>query len=424
MEVRMIVGLMAIASLVSACQNQNKFTTSSVQNAQSATPQCAQSAIKNEFIVKWTDGHYSVEKSENVDVFVEKFANPQSEKIDSIEYNYRVTLVEPTAKDVSAASVSGTTNPATDWGQTVTGADQVWSQNILGDGITVAVVDSGVDVYHKQISANVLTNPAECAASIDAGVDRDGNGIAGDCYGYDFANNSPHVEKVPSPHGTHVAGIIAADHTNGPMKGMAPKAKILATNFFTVDSQGNLGGDLGSAIKAMQYAVKRGARIVNASWGGGYCTTSLQSAISDLNSAGVMFVVAAGNDGQNIDNYASYPAGFAYPNQITVAASTVNDLQASYSDFSFNLVHLAAPGTDIYSTFPGNQYQYLSGTSMAAPVVSGAAALVWSARPNATVAQVRQALIQSVDSGPFAVISKGRLNVKKAVSWIQQNVSQ
>jgi subtilisin family serine protease len=133
---------------------------------------------------------------------------------------------------------------------------------------------------------------------------------------------------------------------------------------------------------------------------------------------GVVFVNAAGNSGLSLDEYPEYPAAYGLPLQITVAASTSRDYMAAYSNYSYKLVNIAAPGDSIVSTFPGNMTKSLSGTSMATPFVAGAAALLKGARPNATPSDIKNALLNSVDSAPVEVSSRGRLNVAKALQEI------
>jgi subtilisin family serine protease len=141
-------------------------------------------------------------------------------------------------------------------------------------------------------------------------------------------------------------------------------------------------------------------------------------------------MVAAGNGdkygrGINIDLYPEFPAAFSFPGQITVAASSQSDFMTEWSNNGFQLVSLAAPGTDILSTITNNQTAYFDGTSMATPFVSGAAALLWSAKPNATAAQIKAALLQSVDVSAgheFKVLSRGRLNVLKALEKLRTMV--
>ncbi|RYZ76013.1 MAG: alkaline serine protease, partial [Proteobacteria bacterium] len=219
-----------------------------------------------------------------------------------------------------------------------------------------------------------------------------------------------------SGHGTHVSGVIAADSSAGTIRGLAQGAKILPLDFMTNDGSGNIS----DAIRAMYYAASQGAKVINASWGGAPCSSTLQKAITDIGAQGVLFVAAAGNSGVDIEAEPEYPAAFGLPTQITVGASTSNDRMAIFSNYSYSLVNIMAPGVGIWSTYPGNSTQSMNGTSMASPFVAGAAAVLFGARPNATPQQVKSALLASVDAGPFQVETRGRLNLRKALIEIQK----
>ena len=165
----------------------------------------------------------------------------------------------------------------------------------------------------------------------------------------------------------------------------------------------NGGGYTSDAIRAINYATMErtqygvNVRVINASWSSSLSDAGLNAAIQAAGNAGILFVAAAGNSASNNDVTPQYPANAGLANVVSVAASDSNDQLAAFSNYGANTVNLAAPGVDIYSTLPGGKYGYLSGTSMATPEVAGVAALAWAADPNATVAQVRSALLQGVD---------------------------
>jgi subtilisin family serine protease len=228
--------------------------------------------------------------------------------------------------------------------------------------------------------------------------------------------NSPQA-AAPADHATHVAGVIGANQ-GGQVTGMAPQSQIMGVSF--MDTSGT--GTLGNAILALQYAAQHGAKIINNSWGGPGCMATFQSAMQDLSNQGILLMVAAGNDGADLSQSPTYPAVFNLPNQITVAASQENNYMATFSNSSWTLVHLAAPGQDIYSTVTGASYAFMSGTSMATPFLTGAAAVLMGAVPNATPAQIKAALLAGVDSGPFRVVTQGRLNLQKALQQLQSAV--
>ena len=304
------------------------------------------------------------------------------------------------------------------WGLTKIDAADAWNVSTGSKNVVVAVVDTGVDYTDSDLAANIWTNP-------NAGAD----GFQGDVHGYDFVNNDGNPMD-DNGHGTHVAGILGAVGNNAQGGvGVDWSVSIMPLKF--LNSQGT--GYLSDAIRAINYATMErtqygvNVRVINASWGGSESSAALQSSIQAANDAGILFVTAAGNSGTNNDTTAQYPANYAAPNVISVAATDQNDKLASFSDYGPTTVDLAAPGVSIYSTVPGNKYATYSGTSMATPYVSGVAALCWAADPDATVAQVRTALLQGVD--PLAglsgkMVSGGRLDAYKTLELIEADVPQ
>lgn len=403
--------LLAVVSILvlASCGNQKSTTSVFPDNGSLDSRSCAGKAIQNKFIVQWESGQFSVESAANAQEFTKNFLEPQLENIRFVEFDRQLQL----EKSVEVR-VMGTTDS---WGQDKVSARNVWSQGVYGQNVKVAIVDSFVDVTHPQIQPRIAVNSAETPNN---GVDDDGNGVVDDYYGASFVS-IPSNSPTPSSHGTHVAGVIAADSRYGSVEGVAPQAQIIPAQFIANDG----GGSLGDAVLALQYSANRGAKIINASWGGAPCVDSLRNTFLEMQNKGVLVVVAAGNDGRDIDLYPEYPASFNLSTQITVAASSVSDVMTSWSNSGFQLVHVAAPGEHILSTVPNNSTAYMDGTSMAAPFVSGAAALLWSARPNATALQIKSALLQSVDiyaGREFKVNTRGRINVEKALQVLKQLV--
>ena len=281
-----------------------------------------------------------------------------------------------------------------------------------GNGSTiVGVIDSGVDYSHPDLAANIWTNPGEVAGD---GLDNDVNGYVDDVRGWDFANrdNDPMDDNG---HGTHVAGTIAAAGNNGTgVTGVNWNAKVIPLKFMNAGGSGYLS----DAVAAINYATalkQRGVniRVTNNSWAGGGYSSVLYDAIRQHNDAGVMFVAAAGNSGQNVDTTPSYPSAYNLPNVVAVAATDRTDVLGSFSNYGATQVDLAAPGVSITSTAPGGGYATLSGTSMAAPHVAGAAALGWAYNPGSSVQAVRSALLTGVDKVAALtgkVVTGGRLN--------------
>jgi subtilisin family serine protease len=358
-------------------------------------PTCTSTAtdtIPTSFIVEWENGKFSVEKSENIELFKKKFITPKLDQIKKVEFNREIKLDD---RAYRLEKVSASAAAAKNWGQSLIRASTAWEQGIKGKGVTVAIVDTAVDHSHPQLKSRMVA-------------------------GWDFVENLPKA-TTPHSHGTHIAGVIGGEE-GGEVEGLAPEAQLMGVSF--MDAEG--AGSLGDAIKAMNFAAEHGAKIINNSWGGSSCSPSMKSAMQALDSKGVLLLVAAGNDGSDIEYSPTYPAAFNLSNQITVAAGNVFDAMAGFSNDSFKLVHLAAPGDTIYSSVPldvdPSGYANMSGTSMATPFVSGAAALLLSLRPAATPAQLRQALLASADVKSYRVLTRGRLNIENAITEIKKLV--
>jgi len=304
-------------------------------------------------------------------------------------------------------ALANPTNPGAD-----IHAVAAWDINTRAANIVVAVIDSGIDYTHPDLSANMWRNPGEIPNN---GIDDDNNGYVDDVYGYDFGDDDadPYDDNG---HGTHVAGTIGAVGNNAiGVTGVAWNVRLMALKF--LDDQGS--GTEADAVRAIDYAIRMGARIINASWGGYGYSTILAQAISRAERAGVLFVAAAGNETNNNDTTPCYPASYPNSNIIAVAATDANDNLAWFSNFGPRTVHIAAPGDSILSTWPNGQYRYLDGTSMAAPHVSGAAALLWALHPDWSYRQVKDQLLQSVDvlsSLQGKILTGGRLNLAKALA--------
>lgn len=208
----------------------------------------------------------------------------------------------------------------------------------------VAVIDTGVDINHPDLQADIWTNPGEIAGN---GKDDDGNGYVDDVHGWDFLHHDNSVFDAADgdEHGTHVAGTIAASSNNGlGITGIAPNVKIMPLKFLGPD-----GGSTADAISAIDYAAKMGVKISNNSWGGSDNDQALKDAIERSN---MLFVTAAGNDGKNIDSNPDYPASFTSPNIISVAAIDNTGKLADFSNYGTRGVDIAAPGVSILSTVP------------------------------------------------------------------------
>ncbi len=298
------------------------------------------------------------------------------------------------------------------WGMSAINAPGAWDINTGSSGVTVAVVDTGIEYTHPDLAANIAINAAEVPSN---GLDDDQNGFVDDVYGYDFINNDANPMD-DNFHGTHCAGTIGAVGNNGVgVVGVAWNVKLLPVKVLS----GTGSGSIATVAAGINYAVSRGVKIVSMSLGTSSYSQTLEDAVKNAKQHGTLIVAAAGNSGQNSDLYPLYPAASTQDNVISVAASTQTDGLASFSNFGANSVDLAAPGVNIFSTTLSQGYTYASGTSMATPHVAGMAAILTSVNSSLTYADIKSALLRGVDtSAAFSgkMTSGGRANLYRSLT--------
>lgn len=287
-------------------------------------------------------------------------------------------------------------------------AREAWKDTKGSQKVIVADIDTGIDYNHEDLGINLWRN---------------GKDKHGDIVGYDFIHND-NLPFDDHMHGTHTAGTIGAAGGNGKgVIGVSPNVTLMALKFLS----GEGSGTTADAIRAIDFAVQNGAKILSNSWGGPKedDNQALLDSVNRAKDKGVLFVVAAGNESSDNDtDKASYPAAFNTENMISVAATDRSDKLAYFSNVGKKSVHLAAPGVKILSTIPGDAYKEASGTSMACPHVAGAAALVWSKHPEYNFKQVKEALLNTVDpleTLKDKTITGGRLNIEKALKYTSSN---
>jgi len=290
---------------------------------------------------------------------------------------------------------------------------EAWEKTKGSKEVIVAVLDTGVDYRHSDLQDNMW------------------NGAVN--YGYDFAGDDDgNNDDNPMPdepydekghyHGTHVAGTIGAvgNNDNG-VSGIAQNVSIMAVKVFRPNGYG-YSSDIMEGLDYVAQKVDEGENIVaiNASYGGGGGSQddAVNDAIKKLGEKGVVFCAAAGNDGKDIDSDPMYPASYDASNIIAVAASDQDDKLASFSNYGKKSVDVSAPGTNILSTYPDDQYAYLNGTSMATPNVAGSVALIASLYPDSTVDERKAMILDNVDKkDDFTdkVLTDGRVNINQAL---------
>lgn len=346
-------------------------------------------------------------KSDNVEKVIQELnSNP------AVEYaqpNYDIELFD-TIQDVRFSEQWNLLNN----GQPVNGEYGIYGKDInvlpawdITEGnstIVVGVLDTGIDISVNDLKDNIFINTGEIPGN---GLDDDNNGYVDDVYGWDFVNKDNSIFDADNldAHGSHVAGIIASSANEYGIRGVAPKVRVLPLKFIS----GNTG-KTSDAIEAIDYAVKMGVKIINCSWGGSDYNPALKDVMENSNA---IFICAAGNSGKNLDSSPVYPACFNLSNTITVGAVDNKGEVASFSNYG-SKVHVAAPGVGILSTLPGEKHGLLSGTSMAAPHVAGAAALINSCDTSLNIYDIKARLLRNVTKSmnlSDKIATSGRLNV-------------
>lgn len=285
--------------------------------------------------------------------------------------------------------------------------------------VIVAIIDTGIDINHQELHDAIWTNPGEIDGD---GIDNDGNGYVDDIHGWNFySNNNKVFSGSEDSHGTHAAGTISASRGSYGITG------ITDNNYVKIMPLKALGGKEGvgspdAVIKAVKYAEEKGASICNLSMG----TTGYSEELAQtMKNSHMLFVVSCGNGGvsglgYNTDVYPVYPASLPYDNIISVANILFDGTLSKDSNYGAASVDIAAPGTYILSTIPDNSYGYMSGTSMAAPMVTGVAAMLYSYRTDISLADVKTIILNSsrkLDTLSGKVVSGGLLDAYSALNW-------
>jgi subtilisin len=291
-----------------------------------------------------------------------------------------------TGQTLARASDLGGVN----WGLDQVNAVDAWARGYTGQSVVVAVVDTGVDYRHTDLDANLWRNSDEIFGNR---VDDDNNGFIDDVLGWDFVggDNNPYDWNG---HGTHVAGTIAAENNGFGITGVAPNAKIMPVR--VLDASG--AGSLSTVAEGVRYAADNGADVINLSLGGEYPSRDVNAAVQYAEARGSVVVMAAGNTGGRVPGS---PARLAQQQGIAVGAVNRSRQMPSFSNRAGRtpLKYVVAPGVDVTSTVPNNSYASYSGTSMATPYVSGAAALTLSANPSLAPNQVEAVLTGTASPG-------------------------
>lgn len=300
-------------------------------------------------------------------------------------------------------------------------ATDAWDISRGSDHVIIAFLDTGIDYSHPDLIGNIWINSAE---DPNNGIDDDGNGKIDDRRGWNFVNNN-NDPMDDAGHGTHVAGITGAvGNNNIGIAGVMWNVRLMPLKMLDANGEGTISDE----IAAIDYAMAKGVKVVNSSFTGSEFSNAEFDIINSANNAGMLFVSAAGNGGDdgigdNNDITPQYPANYKLPNIISVAATDQNDRRALFSNYGFDSVHVAAPGENILSTFPSaivtSGYKYETGTSMSTPIVSGLAGLLYSYYPSFNYSQIRGTILHYVDILPDlqgVIRTGGRINAYRSLS--------
>lgn len=332
--------------------------------------------------------------------------------------------------DAESSVVMNDPNIPQAWGLEKTLANKAWSVSQGDKGIVVAVIDTGADVNHEDLSNNIWTNPGETGldkngkdkASND--IDDDGNGFVDDVHGWNFVSNNNSLTDNHG-HGTHVSGIIGAEAGNNKgIAGISPKVSLMQLKYF--DPKVPNTDNLKNTIAAIKYAIKMKVNIINYSGGGTEYSKEEFEAVQEAQKNGILFVAAAGNERSNSDHNKYYPADYGLTNIISVTAIDPSTEVLPSSNYGIQTVDIAAPGQGILSTLPNNNYGTMTGTSQATAFVTGAAVLFMAHRKVNEPEKIKEYILSTGDSQSSLLAktkTSKKLNLFRVLTSLDTGVS-
>lgn len=316
------------------------------------------------------------------------------------------------------------------WGLKKSDAARAWKVTHGSKNVLVAVIDTGIDVYHEDLKANLWVNAGETGLDKNGkdkatnGVDDDKNGFIDDVNGWNFVSSNSDLTDNHG-HGTHIAGIIGAQAGNQKgISGISPEVSLMIIKYY--DPKVTNTDNLKNTINSINYAIKMGAQIINYSGGGTDYSQEEFDAVKKAEKNGILFVAAAGNERSNSDQFHYYPADYKLSNIISVTALDPSKEILSTSNFGIETVDIAAPGQNIISTLPGNAYGFMTGTSQATAFVTGAAVLVKANKTDFKFDDIKKYILSTGDASPTLALktrTSRSLNLFKALTVLDQGMS-
>ncbi|MBC7741332.1 MAG: S8 family serine peptidase [Bdellovibrionaceae bacterium] len=363
----------------------------SASDSSETTSKCQKAKVANQYIVHWKNSKPTLVDSNHAI----KIQKNQKAKVRLIEPNYRLIHAQQITPEYFE-SQGPQVSRATQFFHDIIHSDAAWSQGFYGQGIRVAVVDTGVSTEHPVLRSRLNINELELRRGPNK-LDDDGNGLIDDVFGWNFVTNqSRQIDE--SGHGTAISGIITGDKNN-PSLGIAPQAQIIPIDFMN-----EAGGTEFHAQQALTYALARGAKIINNSWSTN-CSELLRESFAEWSQQNVIFVNASGNSPIDVSENDFTPSSFIAPNIVNVGSSDEHGHRSNFSGFG-RTVTLYAPGEFVPVIFPSSGWdetKSTSGTSFSAAMVSGAAALLWNAFPQATGPEIINLLHDGANQEPSEI---------------------
>ncbi len=367
---------------------------------ESSVPSCQRTKLENQHIVHWKNFSITLERLDPQQF--NHFSKKNRLEIEFIEPNY--FIAKSSAAFATKSEDLAFIRPASTVHDMIY-TPYLWQRGFQGQGIVIAIIDTGINLNHPQLINRLEIHPIESQYGKN-GIDDDNNGYIDDIFGWNFVSQQSETTDEHG-HGTAMAGIITGTGRTRPSLSMAPKARILPVDFMN-----ETGGTEFHAQQAIAYAISRKANIINNSWSIN-CSELLKTAFLSWQNENIIFVNASGNSPVDVVLNNIVPSSLELPNILNVGSLDETGHRSSFSGFG-STVKVFAPGEFIPTIYPSsglNQSTPTSGTSVSTAVVAGAAAVLWSAFPQATAAQIIQLLVEGANQEPF---SERALNLKKA----------
>ncbi|MDT8411443.1 MAG: S8 family serine peptidase [Vicingaceae bacterium] len=386
---------------------RNVFVNHTIKRLSRPFPKAYSSQdLLNTYLIEFDD-------IENIEAFINEL-----EASGGVDYAEKVPLYKTTYTPND--QLHNTTNM---WGLFQIQAEQAWNIGTGNANVVVATVDNAIQITHPDLVNQIWTNPGEIPNN---GIDDDGNGYIDDVNGYDVGDNdnNPNPPSTQFNHGTHVAGTTGAETDNS----IGVSSIGFGISIMPVKATRNNAGSnsVTNGYDGIYYAAVSGADVINCSWGGTGFSTTGQNIVNFAWNNGSIVVAAAGNDNVNNDNTPHYPSNLN--NVISVASSTTNDVKSNFSNYG-NTIDITAPGSNIASTVPNNTYQFMSGTSMASPMVAGLLGLMKSLNPtmpNTALINCMYSTADNIDGANPSFIGRlgaGRINAFQAMQCVAASLS-